>query len=264
MGTEQITDSVLDIKDSEIVKILEKYGITKETFDEKLKTFSNRLEEYGERQIIFTPNAFRVMLNTFEAAKEFGSVEIKPEHIILGILKAKTGIAYKIIKELTGYKTDLEEQLIKELNTGAKTMPETLAILRLAKAECTNLNKNIIGTEMILLGILAYKNGVAAAVLEKLGITLKDARLQVENLIGNDSSENDNENIVYTQRAKKLLEIAYEAAKNHGKEKIMSEHILYAITKIKDCVAMKILENLGTDTLEIKQGILSEMENIQI
>src|SRR5699024_8834759 len=140
-------------------------------------------EEYGERQIIFTPNAFRAMLNTFEAAKEFGSVEIKPEHIILGVLKAKTGIAYKIIKELTGYKTDLEEQLTKELKTGAKTMPETLAILRLAKAECINLNKNIIGTEMILLGILAYKNGVAAAVLDKLGITLKDARLQVENLI---------------------------------------------------------------------------------
>lgn len=44
----------------------------------------------------------------------------------------------------------------------------------------------------------------------------------------------------------------------------MSEHILYAITKIKDCVAMKILENLGTDTLEIKQGILSEMKNIMI
>ena len=44
----------------------------------------------------------------------------------------------------------------------------------------------------------------------------------------------------------------------------MSEHILYAITKSKDGVAMKILENLGTNTLEIKQGILSEMENIQI
>ena len=181
----------------------------------------------------------------------------------MGVLKAKTGIAYKIIKELTGYKTDLEEQLTKELNTGAKTMPETLAILRLAKAECINLNKNIIGTEMILLGILAYKNGVAAAVLDKLGITLKDARLQVENLIGDDVFE-ENGSIKYTQRAKKLLEIAYEAAKNHGKEKIMSEHILYAITKIKDCVAMKILENLGTDTLEIKQGILSEMKNIMI
>lgn len=263
LGTEQIVESVLDIRDSDIVKILEKYGITKEAFDEKLKTFSNRSEEYGERQIIFTPNAFRAMLNTFEAAKEFGSVEIKPEHIILGVLKAKTGIAYKIIKELTGYKTDLEEQLTKELNTGAKTMPETLAILRLAKAECINLNKNIIGTEMILLGILAYKNGVAAAVLDKLGITLKDARLQVENLIGDDVFE-ENGSIKYTQRAKKLLEIAYEAAKNHGKEKIMSEHILYAITKIKDCVAMKILENLGTDTLEIKQGILSEMKNIMI
>ncbi len=263
LGTEQIADSILD-EETEITKILAKYGITKESYDEKLKSFSNRLEEYGERQIIFTPNAFRVMLNAIEAAKEMGSVEIKPEHIILGILKAKTGIAYKIIKELTGHKTDFIEQLTKELNTGAKTMPETLAILRLARAEAKNLNKNTIGTEMILLGILAYKNGVAAETLDKLGITLKDARIQALKMLGDEIEDGDEGAMKYTVRAKKLLEIAYEAAKNHGKEKIMSEHILYAITKITDCVAMKILENLGTDTLEIKQGILVELKNIRI
>lgn len=263
LGTEQIMQSVLD-EETDITKILAKYGITKEAYEEKLKTFPNRSEEYGERQIIFTPNAFRVMLNTVEAAKELGSVEIKPEHVVMGVLKAKTGIAYKILKELTGHKTDFIEQLTKELNTGAKTMPETLAILRLAKAECKNLNKNTIGTEMILLGILAYKNGVAAAVLDKLGITLKDARLETAKLIGNDIEEGDETQIKYTQRAKKLLEIAYEVAKSKGKEKIMSEHLLYAFTKITDCLGMKILENLGTDTLEIKQGILVELNNIQI
>ena len=68
----------------------------------------------------------------------------------------------------------------------------------------------------------------------------------------------------YTQRAKKLLEIAYEIAKKHGKSKIMSEHLLYAFTKINDCLGMQILENLGTDTLEIKQGILEELKTIQI
>ena len=263
LGTEQIIESVLD-EETDITKILSKYGITKESFDEKLKNFSNREEEYGERQIIFTPNAFRVMLNAVEAAKEMGSVEIKPEHIIMGVLKAKTGIAYKIIKELTGYKTDFIDQLTKELNTGAKTMPETLAILRLAKAEAKNLNKTTIGTEMILLGILAYKNGVAAEVLDKLGITLKDARREALNLIGDDVEEGGEASMKYTKKGKNLLEIAYEVAKNHGKEKIMSEHILYAITKLTDCVAMKILENLGTDTLEIKQGILVELKNIQI
>ena len=263
LGTEQIIESVLD-EETEITKILAKYGITKESFDEKLKNFSNREEEYGERQIIFTPNAFRVMLNAVEAAKEMGSVEIKPEHVIIGVLKAKTGIAYKIIKELTGYKTDFIDQLTKDLNTGAKTMPETLAILRLAKAEAKNLNKTTIGTEMILLGILAYKNGVAAEVLDKLGITLKDARREALNLIGDDVEEGDETSMKYTKKGKNLLEIAYEVAKNHGKEKIMSEHILYAITKLTDCIAMKILENLGTDTLEIKQGILVELKNIQI
>lgn len=204
------------------------------------------------------------MLNAVEAAKEMGSVEIKPEHVIIGVLKAKTGIAYKIIKELTGYKTDFIDQLTKDLNTGAKTMPETLAILRLAKAEAKNLNKTTIGTEMILLGILAYKNGVAAEVLDKLGITLKDARREALNLIGDDVEEGDETSMKYTKKGKNLLEIAYEVAKNHGKEKIMSEHILYAITKLTDCIAMKILENLGTDTLEIKQGILVELKNIQI
>ncbi len=263
LGTEQIAQSILD-EESDLTKILAKYGITKDSFQEHLKNFSNRNEEYGERQIIFTPNAFRVMLNTVEAAKELGSVEVKPEHVIMGILKAKTGIAYKIIKELTGHKTDFIDELTKELNTGAKTMPETLAILRLAKAESKKMNKNTIGTEMILLGILAYKNGVAAEVLEKLGITLKDARLEVEKLLGSEIEEGDENQIKYTIRAKRLLEVAYEVAKNHGKQKIMSEHLLYAFTKIPDCIGMKVLENLGTDTLEIKQGILDELNNIQI
>lgn len=263
LGTEQIIESVFDMENTDITRILAKFDITKESYDEKLKHFSNRSEEYGERQIIFTPNAFRVMLHAIEAAKEMGSVEVKPEHVVMGVLKAKTGIAYRIIKELTGHKTDLINQIIKELNIGTKTMPETLAILRLAKAEANNFNKKTIGTEMILLGILSYNNGVAAAVLEKLGIILKDARIEVGKIIGFEEEEQDDA-IIYTPRAKRLLEIAYECAKKHGKTKIMSEHILYAITKLTDCVAMEVLKRLGADTIEIKQGILAELQNIII
>lgn len=258
LGTEQIVQSVLD-ENTDITTILAKYGITKEAYEERLKNFSNRSEEYGERQIIFTPNAFRVMLNALEAAKEMGSVEVKPEHIILGVLRSKTGIAYKILESLAPGKIDFAAELSKELNTGAKTMPETLAILRLARGEAKNLNKNTIGTEMILLGILAYKDGIAATVLNKLGITLKDARLQTLKLIGDDAEEIEDVQMCYTQRAKKLLEVAYNVARSHGRSKIMSENLLYAFTKITDCVGMQILENLGTDTLEIKHGILAEI-----
>ena len=85
LGTEQIVESILDNSDNEITKILEKYGISKENFDKELENFSNRSEEYGERQIIFTPNAFRAMLLSLDTARELGSVEIRPEHIILCI-----------------------------------------------------------------------------------------------------------------------------------------------------------------------------------
>lgn len=256
LGTEQIIQSILDNEDFEIVKILEKYGISKENFDKELENFSNRNDEYGERRTIFTPNAFRAMLASLDAARELGSVEIRPEHIVLGILKSKTGIAYRIFDNLTNHNLNFEEQILKDINS-TSNVPETLAILRLAKIEAENFNKKTVGTEMILLGIIAHQPSVAYNVLKKLGITLKDARKEVENLVG--YGIEDNNGFEYSERAKKMLDIAYEAAKKHGKTKIVSEHLLYAITKQPDCLAMKALENLGTDVLEIKQGILADL-----
>ena len=137
-------------------------------------------------------------------------------------------------------------------------MPETLAILRFAKQEAENFNKKTVGTEMILLGILIRQSSLAYNVLKKLGITLKDARREVENLVGYGVEDNTT-GFEYSIRAKRMLDIAYEAAKRHGKTKIVSEHLLYAITKQPDCLAMKVLEALGTDVLEIKQGIKQEL-----
>ena len=176
-----------------------------------------------------------------------------------GILKAKTGIAYKILDKLSDHSLNFEEKLLKDINSSSANVPETLAILRLAKAEAENFNKKTVGSEMILLGILAHQPSVAYSVLKKLDITLKDARREVENLVGYSVEENHN-GFEYSIRAKKILDMAYVAAKKHGKTKIVSEHLLYAITKQPDCLAMKVLENLGTDVLEIKQGILKELD----
>ncbi len=258
LGTEQIIESILDNPDNDITKILESYGISKESFDDELKNFSDRNEEYGERKIIFTPNAFRAMLLSLDTAREMGSVEIRPEHIVLGILRSKTGIAYKIFDKLSSHTLNFEETLVKDINSSSN-VPETLAILRFAKNEAANFNKKTVGTEMILLGILSRPN-IAYEVLKKLGIGLKDARREVESLVGYSVEENEND-FEYSMRAKKMLDIAYDAAKRHGKTKIVSEHLLYAITKQPDCLAMKVLENLGTDVLEIKQGILQELNS---
>ncbi|MBR5304693.1 MAG: hypothetical protein IKU37_07705 [Candidatus Gastranaerophilales bacterium] len=255
MGSEQLLQSILENKEYKIVEILDKFNINADNFNEKLSMFKSRVAEFenSEKQIIFTPNAFSSLLLALDYAKESGSVGIQPEHIILGILKSKKGIAYKILSQAITNAVDFEDIVLKKMND---KIPETLAILRLAKEEARSLNCEVVGSEMILLGILSYGAGVAADTLRRLGITLKDARDEVKKLI---KPQKEVKNLTYSPRAKKMLEVAYQTACEHKKSKIKSENILYGITKMPNCVAMQVLSNLGTDVLEIQQGIKQEL-----
>ena len=251
MGTEQILSSILEDKNSELTKIFAQYGITSENFDEKLANIQSRQSEYEGRQIIFTPNAFKAMSMALETAKELGSSVVLPEHIVLGMLKTKRGIAYDILKEMKVPANDLAHSIIKPIE---KQMPETLTILRLAKEEARRLGRNIVGTEMFLLGIIGEGTGIGGQVLAELEITMRDARAVVENLIGFGNEYYDKE-IVFTERAKRVLETAWELAKKDRKEKIESAHMLLALTTEPNSLAMKALEQLGVDAVEIKEGV---------
>lgn len=251
MGTEQILSSILEDKNSELTKIFAQYGITSENFDEKLANIQSRQSEYEGRQIIFTPNAFKAMSMALETAKELGSSVVLPEHIVLGMLKTKRGIAYDILKEMKVPANDLAHSIIKPIE---KQMPETLTILRLAKEEARRLGRNIVGTEMFLLGIIGEGTGIGGQVLAELEITMRDARAVVENLIGFGNEYYDKE-IVFTERAKRVLETAWELAKKGHKEKIESAHMLLALTTEPNSLAMKALEQLGVDAVEIKEGV---------
>lgn len=255
LGSEQLLQSILENKNYKIVELLNKFNVNSENFSEKLSKFKSRSAEFenSEKQIIFTPNAFSSLLLALDYAKESGSVGIQAEHVILGILKSKKGIAYKILSEAITNAVDFEDLVLKKMND---KVPETLAILRLAKEEARSLNCTTVGSEMILLGILSYGAGVAYDTLRRLGITYKDARSEVEKLI---KPQKEAAPLNYSPRAKKMLEVAYETAKEHRRSKIKSENILYGITKMPSCLAMQVLTNLGTDVLEIQQGIKQEL-----
>jgi len=251
LGTEQILSSILEDKNSELSKILAKFGVTGEKFEETLSNVQSRKAEYEGRQIIFTPNAFTTMNMALQTAKELGSSVVLPEHIVLGLLKTKRGVAYQILKELRIPDDDLAHAIIKPIE---KQMPETLTILRLAKEEARRLGRNIVGTEMFLLGIIGEGTGIGGQVLAELEITIKDARTIVENIIGFGNEYYERE-IVFTERAKRVLETAWKLAKQDKKPKIESEHMLLAIITEPNSLAMKALEQLGVDAVEIKEGI---------
>lgn len=257
LGTEQIISSILEDKESELTKILASFGITEEKFEEKLSLVKSRNAEYEGRQIVFTPNAFSAMSLALQTAKELGSSEVLPEHMILGVLKTKKGIAYNIFKELNINDDDLAHGIIKPIE---KQMPETLTILRLAKQEARRIGRGVVGTEMFLLGIISEATGIGAVVLNELEINIRDARIAVEKIIGGASEYFDNE-VVFTKRAKRVLETAWEHAKQQNKTKIESSDLLWAITTEPTSLAMQALEALGTDVVEIREGIKKHTQN---
>ena len=255
LGTEQIVQSILD-SDSELKNILQKYGISLDEYNSRLNKIQSRKDEFCGRQIIFTPNAFKSVLLGIETAKEMGSAELKPEHIILGILKNQSGIAYNIIKSFNIDEKELSENILKGLE---RNLNETLMILRFAKEEALRIGTSVVGSEMILLGIIIESYGAGARALAKLGITLQDVRNEVSKIIENGDRDYESD-IGFSKRAKKVLEIAWEFAQKYNKTSINSEDLLMGIISQKSCIAMQVLINLGADMVEIKQGILNELK----
>ena len=94
---------------------------------------------------------------------------------------------------------------------------KAIKVIMLAQEEARRLGHNFVGTEQILLGLIGEGTGIAAKVLKSLGINLKDARVEVEKIIGRGSGFVAVE-IPFTPRAKRTLELSLEEARQLGKE----------------------------------------------
>lgn len=92
---------------------------------------------------------------------------------------------------------------------------KAIKVIMLAQEEARRLGHNFVGTEQILLGLIGEGTGIAAKVLKSLGINLKDSRMEVEKIIGRGSGFVAVE-IPFTPRAKRVLELSLEEARNLG------------------------------------------------
>ncbi len=135
-------------------------------------------------------------------------------------------------------------------------------VIILAKEEARRFNHDYIGTEHILLGLIREGEGVAAAVLQKMGVSLENIRLEIEKLVQPGPSTQIIGDIPFTPRAKKALELAAEEARSLGHNYIGTEHLLLGLIREGEGVASQVLLNLGLDLNTVRNEVMELLGSV--
>ena len=132
---------------------------------------------------------------------------------------------------------------------------KAIKVIMLAQEEARRLGHNFVGTEQVLLGLIGEGTGVAAKTLKAMGVNLKDARAEVEKIIGRGSGFVAVE-IPFTPRAKRVLELSWDEARQLGHNYIGTEHLLLGLIREGEGVAARVLENLGIDLNKVRSNVI--------
>src|SRR5512134_3187531 len=143
----------------------------------------------------FTERVRKVLQMAREEAQRLHHEYVGTEHILLGLIREGEGVAAAVLQNLS---VDLEEiqqkieETVKKGKAAQATGPDlpytsrAKKVLELAMAEARELNHSYVGTEHLLLGLLREEKGIAAQVLNSLGVTLDEAREETLKVLGSD------------------------------------------------------------------------------
>ncbi len=143
----------------------------------------------------FTERAQKVLALSQEEAVRLGHNNIGTEHILLGLVREGEGIAAKALQSLGVEVEKIQEEVEKLIGVGKQPMqsihytPRAKKVVELSQDEARKLGHSYVGTEHILLGLIREGEGVAARVLNNLGVSLNKARQQVLKLLGSNESQ---------------------------------------------------------------------------
>jgi ATP-dependent Clp protease ATP-binding subunit ClpC len=130
-------------------------------------------------------------------------------------------------------------------------------VINLARQEAERLGHEFIGTEHILLGLVKEGSGVAANVLENLDVDLEKVRLEVEKYVSTPGETmSAASSLPFTPKAKKVLELAMEEARNLEHNYIGTEHLLLGLLREQEGMAAQVLLNLGVKLEDVRAEVM--------
>ncbi len=129
-------------------------------------------------------------------------------------------------------------------------------VMYLAREEAGRLQHDYIGTEHLLLGLIREGEGIAANVLTNLGLDLEVIRTTVESMVAAPGSTLTLGEIPFTPKAKRVLELAIEEARQLGHNYVGTEHLLLGLIREGEGVAARVLQELGVDRKKVRDETL--------
>ena len=142
----------------------------------------------------FTDDAQRVLSFAQEAALELGHDYVGTEHVLIGLIKVKNGVAAKALNELGLSAETIIEDVEEHIGRGNKKAssvymtPRVKHVLELAVEVANHMNHNYVGTEHILLGLLSDGGGVAVGILRNHNIRANDIVDMIRTILGSSDS----------------------------------------------------------------------------
>ncbi len=144
----------------------------------------------------FTERARKCMFCAQEEAAKLCQSEVSTEHLLLGLLRQTSGVAGRILlrmgMDLEGIRTEIMAQASRNegrLGRDLRLARHAKRAIRLAHDEARRLNNNYLGTEHLLLGLIAESDGLAGRVLRQSGASLEKARREFVRLQESSSAQ---------------------------------------------------------------------------
>jgi ATP-dependent Clp protease ATP-binding subunit ClpA len=129
-------------------------------------------------------------------------------------------------------------------------------VMEFANQEAWRFNHEYLGTEHILLGLVREGTGVAANILKNVGADLRNVRLEVEKIVQSGPDIVTMGKVPMTPRAKKVIEIATNEARNLNHAYVGTEHLFLGLVNEDTTVAAQVLLNLGIQLKGVREEVV--------
>ena len=266
------------IRDDESVasKILVRRGFSLELIRSEVLKLAEKDGGIAGKDMHLSLLAENAVNLAYEEAREMGEEYIGTEHLLLGLVREKEGLAGLVLASLGVTLEIVREELIAIINSDSKLQQpigeeanlsntevnssseedpmwqrfteRARRVVFFAQEEAGKLGESYVSTEHMLLGLVRENDNVAARILERMGVSLSRIKIEIEQQVQRGDGR-QGQDMQLTPRAKRVIDLSYDEARQLSNEYIGTEHLLLGLVREEEGLAGRVLMKLGA-TLE--------------